>query len=433
MFSEKDHILKSRGGETMLIKTVLNRIEKFKSYVYGEVTIDERGGMISVVIDIRARKNSMAVCSLCGERRAGYDRLESRLYAYVPLWGIQVFFRYSPRRVACPKDGVVVESVPWASGKCHLTSTYKVFLARWAKRLSWKETAEIFKSSWDSVFRAVKYVVEYGLVHRNLNNIKQIGVDEIQVFRGHKYLTLVYQLDKHKRRLLWSGPKRKAKTLLKFFRQFGKERCLQLQFVCSDMWAPYLKVIKKKAPRSLNVLDRFHIMKKFNEAIDEVRRQEVKRLKDCGEENVLIRGRWLLLKRVARLTENQVVRLKHLLKSNLISVRAYLMREDFQRFWEYKTPAWADKFLEDWIERAMYSKITPMKKVAKMLLNHKPLILNWFRAGGELSSGPIEGLNLKAKLTMRKAYGFRSIDNLQVALYHTLGHLPEPELTHKFC
>lgn len=417
----------------MLIKTVLNRIEKFKSYVYGKVTIEESGGMTAVVIDIRARKNSMAVCSLCGRRRAGYDRLESRLYEYVPLWGIQVFFRYSPRRVACSEDGVVVESVPWASGKDRLTSTYKVFLARWAKRLSWKETAQIFKSSWESVFRAVKYVVDYGLVHRDLNNIKQIGVDEIQVLRGHQYLTLVYQLDKHKRRLLWSGPKRKAKTLLKFFRQFGKERCLQLQFVCSDMWAPYLKVIKKKAPGALNVLDRFHIMKKFNEAIDEVRRQEVKSLKDRGEENILVRGRWLLLKKAARLTEKQVVRLKHLLKSNLNSVRAYLMREDFQRFWEYKTSVWADQFLEDWMQRTMYSKITPMKKVAKMLRSHKALILNWFRAGGELSSGAIEGFNLKAKLTMRKAYGFRSMDNLQIALYHTLGDLPEPELTHRFC
>ena len=133
-------------------------------------------------------------------------------------------------------------------------------------------------------------MVEYGLAHRDLNHVEQIGVDEIAVFRGHQYLTLVYQLDPHARRLLWSGPERKVKTLLRFFRQFGKERCLGLKYVCSGRWVPYLKVIKKKAPLALNVLDCFHIMKKFNEAIDEVCRQEAKKLREKGEENILIRG-----------------------------------------------------------------------------------------------------------------------------------------------
>ncbi|MQS69493.1 ISL3 family transposase, partial [Escherichia coli] len=138
-----------------------------------------------------------------------------------------------------------------------MTTTYKVFLSRWAKRLSWKETAEIFKSSWDSVYRAVQFVVAYGLAHRDLENITEIGIDEIQVWSGHKYLTLVYQLDSHAKRLLWSGPERKAKTLLKFFMELGRERCLRIKFVCSDMWSPYLKVIAKKASQALNILDRF--------------------------------------------------------------------------------------------------------------------------------------------------------------------------------
>lgn len=417
----------------MLVKTLLNRVEKFKSYVYGDIKLEKVSGVLALTVDISPRQRSKPICGVCGRRRSIYDTQEVRFYEYVPLWGIQVFFRYRPRRVSCSGDGVKVERVPWATGKDQMTSTYKVFLARWAKRLSWQETANIFKTSWQSVFRAVTYVVEYGLAHRNLDDVEQIGVDEIAVFRGHKYLTLVYQLDKHSRRLLWSGSDRKVKTLLRFFRQFGAERCQRLRYVCSDMWVPYLKVIKKKAPLALNILDRFHIMKKFNEAIDEVRRQEVKRLSERGKENILIRGRWLLLKRAANLTEKQVVRLGDLLKSNLTSIRAYLMREDFQRFWDYKTPAWAGKFLEDWIKRAMRSKIAPMKKVAKMLRSHKGLILNWFRAGGELSSGAVEGFNLKAKLTMRKAYGFRSVENLQIALYHTLGNLPEPETTHKFC
>jgi len=306
-------------------------------------------------------------------------------------------------------------------------------LATWSKRLSWQESAKVFRTSWDSVYRSVKWVVDYGLTHRDWDGVKQIGVDEIAVFKGHRYLTCVYQLDKGCRRLLWCGKDRKTKTLLRFFHEFGKARCAALQFVCSDMWPAYLKVIKKKCVNALNILDRFHISKKFNEAVDQVRREEVNKLKADGEENVLARGRWLLLKKPANLSEKQTSKLSELLKANLMSVKAYVMKEDFQRFWSYKSTAWADKFLEDWATRSMQSNLAPMKRVAKMLRSHKPLILNWFRAKGELSSGPVEGLNTKAKLTMRKAYGFKTLNCLQIALYHQLGRLNEPPVTHRFC
>ena len=417
----------------MQIKTLLNRVENYKSFVYKAVSLEVINGRKTLVADIKPRANAKPECSVCGKRVPGYDTQPSRLYEYPPLWGFQVFFRYSPRRVSCLDDGIHVERVPWSEGKEQMTTTYKVFLSRWAKRLTWKETAEIFMSSWDSVYRAVQFVVAYGLANRDLENVTEIGIDEIQVWSGHKYLTLVYQLDSHAKRLLWSGPERKAKTLLKFFRELGKERCLRIKFVCSDMWAPYLKVIAKKASQALNILDRFHIMKKFNEAIDQIRREEVKKLKDEGADNVLEKSRWLLLKRPENLTEKQTVRLSRIVKINLSSIKAYLMREDFQRFWEYKYPACADKFLENWITRTLKTNLEPMKKVAKMLCNHKQLILNWFKADGRLSSGTVEGFNLKAKLTMRKAYGYKSLKCLQTALYHTLGNLPEPILTHRFC
>jgi len=417
----------------MLIKTILNKIEKFKSFIYGKVRLERMNGTEALIVEVKARQNTKGICPKCGKRRPAYDTQPVRFFEYVPLWGLPVYFRYAPRRTDCRRDGVLVEVLPWAEGKEHMTKTYMIFLSRWAKRLSWKETAEIFMTSWDSVFRAVRYVVEHGLKHRALGNIEQVGVDEIQIFYGQKYLTLVYQIDKGLRRLLWSGPERKAKTLLRFFREFGAERCQRLKYVCSDMWAPYLKVIRKKAPQALNILDRFHIMKKFNEAIDEVRREEIRHLRETGQEGILINGRWVLLKRTENLTDKQVVRLKELLKTNLSSVKAYLMREDFQRFWIYHMSAWAEKFMEDWAHRTMQSNVEPMKKVAKMLRSHKELILNWFKAEGELSSGVVEGLNNKAKLTIRKAYGFRSIEHLQIALYHTLGKLPEPKTIHRFC
>ncbi len=219
------------------------------------------------------------------------------------------------------------------------------------------------------------------------------------------------------RRLLWCGKDRKAKTLLRFFRDFGKDRCNRLQFVCSDMWKPYLKVIRKKCVNALNILDRFHIAKKFNEAVDQVRRDEVKELND----NVLEKSKYILLKRPENLSDKQTGRLEERVKINLSSIKTYLLKEEFQEFWSIRYKSWAGKFLEDWAHMTMESDLKPMQKVAKMLRSHKELILNWFSVPGGLSSGPVEGLNNKAKHTIKKAYGFKTLDCLQIALYHQLG------------
>jgi transposase len=148
---------------------------------------------------------------------------------------------------------------------------------------------------------------------------------------------------------------------------------------------------------------------------------------------VLTHSRWCLLKRPENCTEKQTVKLQELLAINLKTVRAYLLKEDFQRFWNYSSTAWATKFLNDWCSRTMRSRIEPMKKVARMLRSHRDLILNWFKAKNQISLGAVEGLNNKAKVTTKKAYGFKSLEVVKLALYHTLGNLPEPEVAHRFC
>lgn len=416
----------------MQLKTILNRVQKFKSFVYGKVRWVESGAVPVLAVEVHPRAGSRGICSGCGQPRPGYDRLPPRRFEFVPLWGIKVFLVYAPRRVACPDCGIKVEQMPWASGKSPLTTAYAWFLAGWAKRLSWKGVAEAFHTSWDSVFHAVERAVAWGRAHRDLSGVQSIGIDEIAWQRGHHYVTLVYQIDSHGKRLLWIGEKRRMKTLLRFFRWFGKERSQGLAFVCSDMWKPYLKVIAKKAGQAIHVLDRFHIMAHMSRAIDEVRAQEVRELKAQGEEPVLTKSRWLLLKRPQRLSEKQTSSLAELLRHNLKTVRSYLLKEEFQRFWECVSPAAAADFLDEWCARTLRSQLKPMKRVAQMLRNHRALILNWFRAKGRLSSGVVEGFNTKAKLTTRKAFGFRTYHALEVALYHTLGALPEPEFTHRF-
>jgi len=414
------------------LKTILNHVERHKSFVYQEARWTDPRVKTEIEIPIEPRANGRPLCSGCGREAPGYDRLPPRRFEFVPLWQIAVFFVYAMRRVDCPRCGVKVEQVPWCDGKHQLTTTYRWFLAGWAKRLSWKGTAEAFGTTWQNVFRSVKYAVSWGLAHRDLAGIEAIGVDEVQWQKGHKYLTLVYQIDAGSKRLIWIGKARTAKTFLRFFRMLGKERSAKLKFICSDMWKAYLKVIAKKAPLAVHVLDRFHIMQKMSKAIDEVRAGEARQMKTDGYEPLLTHSRWCLLKRPENLTDKQAVKLSELLKYNLRSVRAYLLKEDFQQFWTYTYPAWAEKFLDQWCRRTMRSRLQPMKKMARALRGHRALLLNWFRAQGKISAGAVEGLNNKIKLTTRKSYGFRTYEAIETALYHNLGALPEPTFTHEF-
>lgn len=316
----------------MQTRTILNRIQKHKGFVYGVERWGPSDEPLSLLIPIRAAKRSRPSCSGCEQPGPGYDRLAERRFAFIPLWGIMIYFLYALRRVDCPTCGVRVEKVPWAQGKESLCLSYQWFLARWAKQLSYSQVAEAFCTSWESVFKSVQMAVYWGLLHRNLDAVEAIGVDEIAWHKNHKYLTLVYDIGVGSKRLLYIARDRTEQSLRGFFQMLGAAGCQRLRYVCSDMWGPYLKVIAEYAVQAVNILDRFHII----------------------------------------------------------------------------------------------------KKVVRTLRNHRDLILNWFAAQGTMSSGSVEGLNHKAKVVFRNAYGYREYNTVEIALYHTLGALPEPPFTHRF-
>jgi len=250
--------------------------------VYDKVRWAPRTEDPCLEVTMLPRRNSKARCSKCTKVAPLYDHLDWRRFEFVPLWGCRVFLLYHMRRVNYRHCGVKVEQLPRVRGKRELTDTYLMFLAHWAQKLAWKEVAQSFRTSWEKVFQAVEFVVQWDLEHRDLSGVSAIGVDEIAWCKGHQYLTLVYQIDPGRIRLLWIGKDRTIKTILRFFRFFGKERNEALQFVCSDMWKPYLKVIAKKAGQAVHILDRFHIVAKLNKAIDEVRAGEHRRMQKDG-------------------------------------------------------------------------------------------------------------------------------------------------------
>jgi transposase len=360
--------------------------------------------------------------------------LAPRHFTFVPFWGLAVLFVYAMRRVDCQRCGVTVETVPWAAGKTQSTHAFVWFVASWAKVLSWTEVARRFRSSWDTVFRCVEHAVRWGLEHRSLDGIRSIGVDELAWKKGHKYLTLVYQLDHGRRRLLHIAKQRTAQSFHAFFDMLGDERSRAILFVASDMWKAFFGVVRTRCSVVLHVLDRFHVAQLLSKAVDTVRREEVRALRASGRHVVLKNTRWILLKNRGTRTPKDRARLRELVGLNLRSVRACLLKEQFQHFWSYRSVVGARRFLARWTKMAMRSRLEPFKKFARSLRTHQRELLNWFLARGEFAAGATEGFNNKARITTRKAYGFRTYEHAEIALYHALGDLPEPPwLTHRFC
>jgi len=418
------------------VKTLLNRIQHFAGFVYQDVRLTEDCRAQRIEITLAPHRQRRAKCSACQRSAPGYDQLPQRSWLFVPLWNIPTYFLYAPRRVNCPEHGVIVEHIPWSQGKRPVTITMMCFLSRWARRLSWRETARAFQTSWECVYRSVEWFVQWGLAHRKLEGVEAIGVDEIHWGRGRRadnFLTVIYQIDSHCRRLLWVGRRRTQATLRRGLAALGDEVVGGLRFVCSDMWKPYLNVIAAKAGQALHVLDRFHITMHLNQAVDQVRRAESGRLRDRCAGQKLKRMRWQLLRRGNRVRGQAKQRLNGLLRANLATGRAWMLKETFRDFWRYRSLSWARAFLSVWTERALRSRLEPMKKVARMLRAHEELLMNWFRAKGEISSGAVEGLNNKIRVVTRRSYGFRTYNAMEIALYHTLGRLPEPESPHRFC
>lgn len=417
------------------VQTLLNRTHPMPGFRYADVRLVEGPGGPELWVEIDAHAQRPGRCALCERPAPTYDHRDRREWRHVAPWHIPTRFCYAPRRVRCAVHGVRVEAMPWNEGKRPWTRAMMVFLARWARRLSWKETAEAFDVSWEAVYRSVAWIVEWGVAHRVLAGIRAIGVDELHWRKGKKsanFLTLIYQVDEGCRRLLWMGLRRTERSFRQGVQTLGAEVVAGIRVVVSDMWRPYLAVVRKHLPQAVQILDRFHLTALLNKAVDQVRRGEGYALRGQPRGQRLKYTRWLLLKPRARVRGNARARLDAVIHSKLRTARAWCLKEAFAHFWTYHHPRWAKAFLDAWITRTLRSRLAPMRKLARTLRAHEALILNWFEWKKVFSSAAVEGLNNKARVVTRRSYGFRRFPVLKVALFHTLGKLPEPELTHRF-
>jgi transposase len=404
----------------VLIETFIRKELGLKAHTVTQVEQTAEAMLVSIDrLDQRLLR-----CGVCRQRCRKVHNVskKEREWRDLSMRGVPLILRYYPRRVVCPRCGVRVEDFPWAEPWARVTKVLAHAVAKLAREVSWLTTARQYGLNWKSVATIVKRAVRYGLKNRARPAVHMIGIDEVSRRKGQVYLTVVYDLER--RVVLWVGEDRTEEAVRKFFtEEMGRRRCSSLKVVCMDMWAPYAKLVREHARNAQILFDRFHIVKHLNEALDEVRRSEMRRL--SAKEKVTFKGvRWLLLKNPWNLKPDQKNRLSTLVRWNTPMVRAYYLKESFQLFWNYKQPWRAKEHLRKWMNSAMRSKLEPMKKFVKMLRSHLDGVLAWTKL--RLSNGALEGMNNKIKSISHRSFGFRTAKNFIAAIYHSCARLPLP-------
>jgi len=375
-----------------------------------------------LIAEIEAIEGRLPRCGHSGRKvRRTKGRTRRRLWRDLKIRKLPLVLAYTPRRVVCPDCGVRVEHVPWADRWSRVTKSLVRAVAELARRTDLSTVAQQFSINWKTVAGIIHRVVQWGLAKRRKRPLRILGIDQVSRKRGHKYLTLVYDLLRGE--LVWIGKDRTTHTLRRFFDELGTRRSRNLQAVCLDMWAPYRDVVSERAPQATICFDRFHVVRHLNAAVDEVRRSLVRKL--ARPTKALIKGtRFVLLKNPWNLTPKQKRSLSSLVRSNHPLARAWYLKEDFQRFWDYLHETWAWRHLDQWLWWASHSRLEPFKDFARMIRKHKAGILAWTKL--RISNGALEGMNNKVKLVSHRSYGFRNDDRYIEAIYHNCAGLPLP-------
>lgn len=405
----------------MRMETFIRKALRLKAHTVVRVEADEAAG--ELVVHLERLGHRRLRCGACGleASRVAPTRRPLRRWRDLAMREHLVELRYAPYRVWCPRCGLRVERVPWADPWQRVTHALARAVATLARVLDWTSVAAHFRLNWKTVAAVVEGAVLWGLEHRPWHALHVLGIDEVSRRKGQQYLTIVYDLDR--RRVVWVGRDRTTDTMERFLTWLGPRRARAIHTVCCDMWAVYIDAVRTHLPQATIVFDRFHLSQHLGRAVDDVRRQTWRQM--AGREKVEFkRTRFLWLTNPENLQREERTRLSALLRLNSPIVKAYLLKEDLRRFWDYRSTAWAEAHLRQWLWRAAHSRLEPFKKLARMLRTHLDGVLAWTRI--RVTNGALEGMNNKVKVISHRAYGYRTAWTYIANIYHCCADLPLP-------
>lgn len=368
------------------------------------------GGMIITI----ERKAGTCRCTACGSENVGRQGSVRRPFRTLPIGRRSVTLRAEIPRLHCHDCGKTRQAaIGFAEPRRTYTKSFERYVLELSRHMTIKDVAEHLGVSWDVVKDIQKRYLHRRFAKPRLKHLRQIAIDEISVGQGHRYITLV--LDLESGAVVHVGAGKGGDSLREFWKRLRASGA-RIEAVATDMSPAYIDAVTTHLPRATLVFDRFHVMKLFNDKLSNFRRDLHREVTDQLHKQALKGTRWLLLKRPENLDEkrNEPQRLAEALKLNEPLATAYYLKEDLAEVWEQEDEQTAQAFLLDWIAQAESSGIGMLKQFAKTLRLHALGILAWYDY--PISTGPLEGTNNKIKTMKRQAYGFRDPDFLKLKI-----------------
>jgi transposase len=344
-------------------------------------------------------------CSACGSPQVQSRGRVERCFRSLPIGGRATFVVLPIPRVECQACGVVRQvKVPFADPRRSFTSAFERYALELSRRMTIRDVARHLGVGWDVIKEFQKRDLARRYAKPKLKHLRRIAIDEIAVGKGHRYLTVVMDLDSGA--VVFVGDGKGADALRPFWKRLRPSGA-KIEAVAMDMSAAYRGAVSTHLPKAKIVFDRFHVMKLFNEKLSDLRRALHREATDVLQKKVLKGTRWLLLKASENLDEekDEKSRLGEALALNQSLATAYYLKEDLRQFWEQPGKKFATLFLDGWLKRAEASGIKMLQQMARTLAVHRSGLLAYYDV--MITSGPMEGTNNKIKTMKRQAYGFR--------------------------
>jgi len=360
-------------------------------------------------------------CPECGLSLPCRDHSEERTWRHLDTCQFKTFLHARISRVDCPEHGVRQVSIPWAEPRSRLTLLMKRLVIDVITECATIDGARrLMRLSRDETMGVMARAVRRGKARKEQRKISYIGVDEKAFRKGHDYMTVV--CDSIRGTVEHVADDRKTTSLEEYFDTLNEEQIASIKAVSMDMWQPYSLATMGRVPEAARkiVFDRFHIMKHVCEGVDKVRRQENKALAAEGD-IILKESKHLWLYSQENFPDKHRPRVESLKASNLKTGKAWAMKESLRGLWEYLSPGWAKRFLKEWCSWAKRSRLEPMKKVARMLLDHADNIVTF--CNHRITDATAEGLNSRIMAIKRRACGYRNKDYFMMAIYFFCGGL----------
>ncbi len=366
----------------------------------------EKNGTPVVSIELIRRNTGPMICSGCGTACKRYHDYSDRTIRELPILDAQTMLCVQRFRVDCPTCGPKVEALPWLDRYERMTKRLIDSVARLCRVLPIKHVAEYLGLHWSTVKRIDKAYLDRALGPVDVSGVEVIAMDEFAIQKGHRYATII--VDPRTKRVLWVGRGRGREDVRPFFELLGDQGRRRIKAVAMDMHSPYEEEAKARCPQAEIVYDLFHVVAKYGrEVIDRVRVDEADRVKQDKAARKVIKGsKWLLLRNQENLkNERDRVKLRELLAANRKLATVYVLKEDLKALWSYWHIGYARRFWEGWYQRAIRSRIEPLKAFARRLKERIEGVLAHSR--WQLHTSLLEGINNKIKVIKRMAYGFR--------------------------